>query len=120
MPDLTEGPFAELHQALLALRDELRQQLEDSNDGAQPVSLETPIGRLARMDALQQQSMVQATRRTAENRLARVEAALRRYRHNEYGLCMGCEEEIGLARLKARPEAAFCVACQNHREARPR
>ena len=108
----------ELHQALLALHEELRLLLENSSDGAQPVSLDEPIGRLSRMDAMQQQSMVQANRRTTETRLKRIEAALRRHDKDEYGLCVECEEEIGYARLRAQPEASFCIACQTNRETR--
>lgn len=118
MSELTEQQQAELHQTLLDLRMELQQLLENSSDGAQPVSLDEPIGRLSRMDAMQQQSMVQANRRTAQTRLTRIEAALRRHAGNEYGLCVGCEENIGYARLKAQPEALFCIDCQGTREAR--
>ena len=116
MPELTRQQLEELHRALLSLRRDLQQLLADSTDGARPVSLDEPIGRLSRMDAMQQQSMVQANRRTAQTRLTRVEAALRRYGHDEYGLCVECEEDIGYARLKAQPEAPFCIDCQSHRE----
>lgn len=118
MNELTEQQQAELHQALLDLRMELQQLLENSSDGAQPVSLDEPIGRLSRMDAMQQQSMVQANRRTAQTRLTRIEAALRRHSVDEYGLCMGCEEDIGYARLQAQPEAPFCIDCQSNKEIR--
>ena len=118
MNELSVAERAELHQALLLLHSELQQQLRDSSDGAQPVSLDAPIGRLSRMDAMQQQSMVQANRRTAQTRLTRVESALRRHASNEYGACMRCEEEIGYARLKAQPEALFCIDCQSHQETR--
>jgi len=118
MHELTDKQRIELHRALLDLRKELQKQLEDSSDGAMPVSLDQPIGRLSRMDAMQQQSMVQANRRTAQTRLTRIEAALRRYHSEEYGFCVECEEEIGYARLKAQPEAPFCIGCQGSREAR--
>ena len=118
MNELSQQQRTELHQALQDLRDELQQLLDDSSAGAQPVSLDEPIGRLSRMDAMQQQSMVQANRRTAQTRLVRIEAALRRFSGNEYGLCVECEEEIGYPRLKAQPEAPFCIECQNIKEQR--
>lgn len=118
MSALNEQQLSELRLALLQQREELRKLLADSSDGSQPVSLEEPIGRLSRMDAMQQQSMVQANRRTAQSRLVRIEAALRRHADNEYGLCAQCEEAIGHLRLKAQPEAPFCITCQEQREAR--
>jgi DnaK suppressor protein len=68
------------------------------------------------MDAMQQQSMVQANRRAAEQRASQVERALRRLAEDEYGLCTECDENIGFARLKARPETPFCINCQNQHE----
>lgn len=118
MHELTDQQLTELHRALVELRRELQKQLEDSTDGAKPISPDASIGRLTRMDAMQQQSMVQANRRTAQTRLTRIEAALRRYHRKTYGLCVECEEEIGYARLKAQPEAPFCIGCQGNRETR--
>jgi DnaK suppressor protein len=120
MNELSEQQKQELHKELLDLRDELQKLLADSSDGAQPVSLDEPIGRLSRMDAMQQQSMVQANRRTAQTRLTRIETALRRLANGDYGLCASCEEEIGYARLKAQPEAPFCIDCQSNKETRSR
>jgi DnaK suppressor protein len=113
---MTDAERDKLHRTLLKLQSELRQLLEDSSDGAQPISLNQPIGRLSRMDAMQQQSMVQANRRTAQLQLDSIEAALKRFPIGEYGLCAACEEEIALARLRARPDTPFCMECQQKRE----
>ena len=94
-------------------------EITEGRKAIDPVELDQGrVGRLTRMDAMQQQSMVQANRRTAQTRLTRIEAALRRYDGDEYGLCVECEEEIGYARLKAQPEAPFCIGCQSNREGR--
>jgi DnaK suppressor protein len=118
MNELNAQQRTELYLLLSELSEELHKLLADTSDGAQPVSLDQPIGRLSRVAAMQQQSMLQANRHTARVRLARVEAALRRHASNEYGRCVACEEQIGYARLKAQPEAAFCFDCQESREAR--
>ena len=118
MEDLTPEASEELERALLALCEELRSLLEASEAGARPVDLGEPIGRISRMDAIQQQSMTQATRRAAELRHKQVEAALLRFERGEYGSCMECGEAVGFARLQVRPEAPFCIACQSRREDR--
>ncbi len=118
MEDLTLQEEKELHQNLVALGHELRQMLRDSSEGAKTVDLDSPIGRLTRMDALQQQSMTKATRRSAELRLKQVEAALSRYAQGDYGFCLGCGEGVGYSRLKVRPEAHLCIACQDEQEKR--
>ncbi len=119
MPDeLTQDEAEALHRNLRTLTDELRSQLASSEEGARPVDLDVPIGRLSRMDALQQQSMVRANRASAQLRLQQAEAALRRIEQEDYGGCVECGEEVGFARLEVRPETAFCVRCQSLRESR--
>ncbi|WP_373047671.1 TraR/DksA family transcriptional regulator [Vulgatibacter sp.] len=97
---------------LEALRAELEAQLRANAEGARPVDLDQPIGRVSRVDALQQQQMAQAARRRDELRLQQVRAALGRLQRGEYGDCLRCEEPIGAERLQVKPEAAFCMACQ--------
>jgi RNA polymerase-binding protein DksA len=45
-----------------------------------------------------------------------IEAALRRVRDGEYGVCIDCGTEIGVARLQAYPTAKRCIVCQEKRE----
>lgn len=116
--ELTTTQIDELHAELLRLQQELRKLLDASKDESKPVDLGTPIGRLSRMDAMQQQSMAQANRRSHEVRLKQITAALTLIHSEDFGLCRSCEEPIGYARLKARPESPFCLDCQSNREAR--
>jgi len=116
--ELEDGQTRELGLDLEALCDELRSFLDASVEGSRPVELDEPIGRLSRMDAMQQQSMAKANRTAAEQRLQRVEAALRRIAADEYGSCLRCEEPVGFPRLKVQPEAVLCIACQSLGETR--
>ena len=116
MTPLTEQQREELQTDLMRLQDEFLVLLEDTSKGTETCSLDQPIGRLSRMDAMQQQSMAQANTRIARQRLTQVRAALTRYDQGEYGLCVDCGEEIGFGRLKARPESPFCLECQKQRE----
>jgi len=117
MADLDQAQLALLRADLQALAGKLRALIESVREAAKPVDLDEPIGRLSRMDAIQEQNMLQANRRAAQQRLAHAEAALRRFEQAEYGECMECGEDVGFARLKARPETPFCIACQSSREA---
>lgn len=114
--DLTRAEQQELHSDLLGLQQELRELLELSREGAKPVALDEPIGRLSRMDAMQQQSMAMATRGATQSRLRQTAAALRRHQEDEYGDCLVCGEAVGYARLKVAPESTLCVGCQSKRE----
>ena len=116
--ELTAEQIDELHQVLLSERDRLEELLRLSKEGARPVDLGEPIGRLTRMDAIQQQEMTKANRSSYETKLRQVRAALDLHGKDEYGFCRLCEEQIGYPRLKARPEAPFCLSCQDARESR--
>jgi DnaK suppressor protein len=116
MDGLSDTQRAELEDDLDALIESLRDAVESARERSRPVDLDEPIGRVSRIDAIQQQSMVQAGRQAAQRRLALAEGARRRIAEGDYGECAGCGEQIGFARLKARPETPFCVGCQEHRE----
>jgi DnaK suppressor protein len=52
------------------------------------------------------------------SQLARVRNALTKLHEGSYGLCEACGNDIGFARLQARPEAMKCIACQSRAEKR--
>jgi len=58
-------------------------------------------------------------RTIAESRLSQVEEALERQRAGTYGICENCGQPIDPERLRARPEATFCIDCQRDQESDP-
>ena len=48
--------------------------------------------------------------------LAKINAALKKIDDGEYGECMVCGEQIGVARLRARPVAELCIECKSEQE----
>jgi DnaK suppressor protein len=116
MEELSQEQVDELEADLQVLETELAAHLESSRGSDAPVAPSEAIGRLSRMDAIQQKELAGAGRRNAEHRLGMVRAALATIQRGEYGLCRECEEPVGYRRLKARPETAFCLACQSARE----
>ncbi|WP_454276569.1 TraR/DksA family transcriptional regulator [Roseovarius sp. MBR-154] len=69
------------------------------------------IGRLSRMDALQNQAMAKAghARRQAEQ--TRLRAALARIDEGEFGYCEDCGEASAEGRLRLDPAAPRCISC---------
>ena len=116
MAELTAAQEQELNSDLLELRSELDALLTASLGSSKTVDLDQPIGRLSRMDALQQQAMAKANRAGTERRVQLIESALQAIKQQRYGDCRRCEEPIGYPRLKARPESPFCLECQGQIE----
>jgi DnaK suppressor protein len=77
---------------------------------------QSKVGRLSRMDALQQQAMLDATRVRAQRERVRIQSALSRIDHGEYGRCVQCDEPIALGRLEVDPAAPLCMACASRLE----
>jgi RNA polymerase-binding transcription factor DksA len=53
---------------------------------------------------------------TERRELADIDAALRRIEEGKYGRCEACGGPMGLQRMRAIPEARFCLSCSGHRE----
>jgi len=115
--ELTAAECDELRRDLQALAVELGDIIEGTRQAARPVELDQPaVGRVSRIDAIQQQKMLEANRNAQRSRIQLVRSALSRFDDGEYGDCPGCGECVGYARLKARPESVFCIDCQSSRE----
>ena len=79
-----------------------------------PILDQQAVGRLSRMDALQNQQMhlEQERRRLAE--LDRIEKTLSRIESANYGYCHNCGEAIEKKRLEFDPTTPLCVECAAH------
>ena len=98
--------------ALEAERGELDALSSATADERQPVELDQQsVGRLSRMDAMQVQAMAQAVEGRRRQRLAQIEAALKRLDEDEYGYCVECGEEIPSKRLEVDLTVPRCVDC---------
>jgi len=102
---------------LLQNREELLSLEEIRNASAATVTLDqSSVGRLSRMDAMQQQAMAQSSRQRADLALQRIEAALRRCDDDSYGYCNDCGEPIDQRRLAFDPVTTLCIGCAQARE----
>ena len=113
MDQLSDQILADLLKRLLLLEKALNQQLEINREAAGVVELDqTSVGRVSRIDAIQQQSMVISTREKAFLRLEKVRYAIKMLAQDEYVFCKQCDEVISFERLLAQPASKLCVNCQ--------
>ncbi len=114
--ELTEAQVVEIGAELRALRDELSAAFTDGAEHAKPVDLDSPIGRVSRIDAIQMQQMAKESQYRLRDRLIAVKAAIERLEDDDYGFCIVCDDPIGYARLKVAPESVACIRCKTLRE----
>lgn len=114
MAEPSQEQLQELRALLQQLQLELQEQLQLSKSATAAVTLDqTLVGRVSRMDALQQQSVAISTSEKTRARLRKVNIALAAMDSGDYGFCARCDEGIGYGRLRAQPEARLCIACQD-------
>jgi len=90
---------------------DLKKKIVSYKEGAKPVALDSAIGRVTRMDAINSKNMSEASLRKAENTLLQLKRALDKIDDSDFGLCMECGEEIPFKRLMIMPGNVLCVAC---------
>lgn len=109
---LTSEQIDQLTRALRQRQSELKARDKEGASWRDTVELDQQsVGRLSRMDALQQQEMAQAEARRRTSDLAKIEVALNRVAEGEYGWCAKCGEPIAFKRLEIDPAAALCISC---------
>jgi DnaK suppressor protein len=71
------------------------------------------------MDTASSEVNLQFTGRLREREqglLSKIDVALEKIEDGVYGECLSCGEDIGVARLKARPVAELCIDCKSEQE----
>lgn len=107
-----EVDIEHFRERLLQLREQISTLTETRSQSTATVMLDqSSVGRLSRMDALQQQAMAQSGQQRAEATLRRIEAALKRCDDGSFGYCFDCDEPIAPRRLQFDPTAERCVQC---------
>ena len=93
------------------LEQEIREDMDANPEDSGVVELDSSIGRLSRMDALQNQQMALELKRRQENQLLRIENAFKRLAKGHYSLCGKCKKPIEEDRLEVFPDTVSCVRC---------
>ena len=91
--------------------EETRNDISSLKELTKPISPENAIGRVSRMDAINNKSVNEAALRNAINKLALLESALQRVNNEDFGLCIRCKNEIPIQRVLLMPQSNRCVHC---------
>ncbi|SEO50955.1 transcriptional regulator, TraR/DksA family [Salinihabitans flavidus] len=91
---------------------ELEQENARGETGQSVVTLDQQsVGRLSRMDALQNQAMAKAQQVRRDTEAKGLRTAFLRIEEGEFGYCIECGEEIARKRLEFDPAATRCISC---------
>lgn len=106
-----------LRDLLLQRQEELKSLIIQRDDTSQPVILDQQsVGRVSRIDAIQQQQMAVANKAQAKAELKDIANTLTAIDEDDYGFCEECDKVIPFERLQVKPTSTLCVSCQQKHE----
>ena len=76
-----------------------------------PIAPENAIGRVSRMDAINNKSVNEAALKQAEQKLKHLQIALGNINEPDFGICIRCNNPIPIGRIMLMPHSRFCVKC---------
>lgn len=96
------------------LADEIREtkkKISKYLELSKPIAPENSIGRVSRMDAINNKSVLEAALREAQSKLIQLNDINNKIASSDFGLCKTCKKSIPFGRLMIRPESQLCVNC---------
>ena len=117
MEEFSESELEKFRELLIKREADLFDVKSTGEQSAGTVELDqTKVGRLSRMDAMQAQAMSIETNRRRDIELQRITRALQRLENGDYGICIGCDEQIAIQRLQFDPATPVCIKCASKSE----
>ena len=86
-------------------------QVEALEVQTQPISPENAIGRISRMDAINNKGVAEASLRNLQLKLSKLEIALSKLDNKDFGIYIRCKQPIAEGRLMLMPESNRCINC---------
>ncbi|MDZ7667847.1 MAG: TraR/DksA C4-type zinc finger protein [Desulfotignum sp.] len=91
--------------------DKTEKQIVQYRERIKPIAPDNAIGRISRMDAIINKSVVEASMKQATDRLRSLKKALSNVHSPDFGICIHCGDPIPVGRILIMPETMLCVNC---------
>lgn len=108
---MTKEERAELKKRIEETIEKTKKELSYLEDATKPITPENSIGRVSRMDAINNKSVSEVSLRSAKKKLSNLKLALHHIDNPSFGICANCKRPIAPARLMFMPQSTRCVRC---------
>lgn len=108
---MTEEEKKELIELIDKQIESTKEEIEELTELTRPITLDASVGRLSRMDAINNKAINDKALRDKKSILQKLERAKERGEEDKLGKCIKCGEEIAFGRLKYMPYTTRCVKC---------
>ena len=91
--------------------EKTKRTISDYKEQTQPIAPDCAIGRVSRMDAINNKSVTEAALRKAEEKLQKLTFVYSQLNKENFGHCLRCGQPIPVERIIAMPQSVYCVRC---------
>lgn len=108
---MTEKELKEIGDLVVSAIETTKDTINEYKEETKPIAPDCAIGRVSRMDAINNKSVVEAALRTQENKLRGLLYVQSTIHEDDFGLCARCKNPIPIQRILLVPHNKFCVRC---------
>lgn len=108
---MTNSEKAKLKEIISSRIEETKEEIIELQELVKPIPLDASIGRVSRMDAINNKTINESSLREKQQQLKKLERAKDNTESDTFGNCTKCGEEIPFGRLEYMPHTTRCVKC---------
>lgn len=108
---MTASEKSELKKQINTLIEKMKVDIVALEKMTEPVKPENSLGRISRMDAINNKSVMEVSLRNKRDKLTKLRVALSNIDDENFGQCKMCKNPIRPKRLIYMPESNRCVRC---------
>jgi len=108
---MTEDDKILMKDRIAALIKKFEAEIIETEKMTQPIKPENSLGRVSRMDAINNKGVMEAALRNKKSKLNSLKKALDNIDNADFGVCERCERTIKAERMMFMPESTKCVNC---------
>jgi DnaK suppressor protein len=102
---------ADIKKKIVSEISKTKKLIVEYKDMSKPLAPDCAIGRVSRMDAINNNSVTLSALRKAEEKLSALNRVLNQLNTSEFGICLKCKQPIPIERIIFRPQSLLCVNC---------
>lgn len=102
---------AKLRKEVGKLLAELGEDIAYLEKATKPIAPENAIGRISRMDAINNQNINKSLLRSKHEQKLHYEQLLEKLKQSDFGICTHCSGDIPYLRILRVPQSTICVNC---------
>ena len=110
---MTKGEKIKITNKIKLSIKETLSKIKEYRELTKPIHPDNAIGRVSRMDAINNKSVIEAALRECEKKLSNLKFVESLIDKDNFGICISCKKPIAFKRILFRPQSKKCVKCAN-------